>query len=80
MTTVLEDNVHNFAVDGTSDDLDVPIKVGIEPYVIQGVKKLNIIYQLNAIHHFCHQVTLLALFSQTTKCKVVHPGEECKLL
>ena len=42
MTTVLEDNVHNFAVDGTSDDLDVPIKVDIEPYVIQGVKKLNI--------------------------------------
>ncbi|XP_023343189.1 threonine synthase-like 2 [Eurytemora carolleeae] len=26
MTTVLEDNVHNFCVDGTSDDLDVPIK------------------------------------------------------
>ena len=26
MTTVLEDNVHNFAVDGSSDDLDVPIK------------------------------------------------------
>ena len=26
MTTVLEDNVHNFGVDGTSDDLDVPIK------------------------------------------------------
>ncbi|XP_068134673.1 threonine synthase-like 2 [Hyperolius riggenbachi] len=26
MTTVIEDNVHVFAVDGTSDDLDVPIK------------------------------------------------------
>jgi len=26
MTTVLEDNIHNFAVEGTSDDLDVPIK------------------------------------------------------
>ena len=26
MTTVLEDNVHNFCVEGTSDDLDVPIK------------------------------------------------------
>ena len=26
MTTVLDDNVHNFAVDGSSDDLDVPIK------------------------------------------------------
>jgi len=26
MTTVLSDNVHNFAVEGTSDDLDVPIK------------------------------------------------------
>jgi hypothetical protein len=26
MTTVLDENVHNFAVDGTSDDLDVPIK------------------------------------------------------
>ena len=26
MTTVLEDNVYNFAVEGTSDDLDVPIK------------------------------------------------------
>jgi len=26
MTTVLADNVHNFAVEGTSDDLDVPIK------------------------------------------------------
>ena len=26
MTTVLEDNVHCYAVDGTSDDLDVPIK------------------------------------------------------
>ena len=29
MTTVLEENVHNFAVDGSSDDLDVPIKVRI---------------------------------------------------
>ena len=27
MTTVLDDNVHNFGVDGSSDDLDVPIKV-----------------------------------------------------
>jgi threonine synthase len=26
MTTVLDENVHNFAVEGTSDDLDVPIK------------------------------------------------------
>merc|ERR1719411_1556822 len=26
MTTVLDDNVHNFGVDGSSDDLDVPIK------------------------------------------------------
>ncbi|XP_053315355.1 threonine synthase-like 2 [Spea bombifrons] len=26
MTTVIEDNVHVFAVDGTSDELDVPIK------------------------------------------------------
>jgi len=26
MTTVLEDNVHNFVVEGTSDDLDEPIK------------------------------------------------------
>ncbi|KAM9330342.1 threonine synthase-like 2 [Gastrophryne carolinensis] len=26
MTTVMEDNVHVFAVDGTSDELDVPIK------------------------------------------------------
>ncbi|XP_029448947.1 threonine synthase-like 2 [Rhinatrema bivittatum] len=26
MTTVIEDNVHVFAVEGTSDDLDVPIK------------------------------------------------------
>ena len=26
MTTVLEENVHNFAVEGSSDDLDVPIK------------------------------------------------------
>ena len=29
MTTVLDDNVHNFGVDGSSDDLDVPIKVRI---------------------------------------------------
>ena len=29
MTTVLDDNVHNFGVDGSSDDLDVPIKVVI---------------------------------------------------
>ena len=29
MTTVLDDNVHNFGVDGSSDDLDVPIKVAI---------------------------------------------------
>ena len=29
MTTVLDDNVHNFGVDGSSDDLDVPIKVGM---------------------------------------------------
>jgi len=26
MTTVLDENVHNFGVDGSSDDLDVPIK------------------------------------------------------
>ena len=26
MTTVLDDNVHCFAVDGNSDELDVPIK------------------------------------------------------
>jgi threonine synthase len=26
MTTVHDENVHNFVVDGTSDDLDVPIK------------------------------------------------------
>lgn len=26
MTTVLDENIHNFGVDGSSDDLDVPIK------------------------------------------------------
>ena len=26
MTTVISDNVHNFAVEGTSDELDIPIK------------------------------------------------------
>ena len=26
MTTVIADNVHNFAVEGTSDELDIPIK------------------------------------------------------
>jgi len=37
MTTVLEDNIHNFAVEGTSDDLDVPIKAVFADldYVVQ---------------------------------------------
>ena len=35
MTTVLDDNVHNFGVDGSSDDLDVPIKVVIFVTIIK---------------------------------------------
>jgi hypothetical protein len=41
MTTVLDENVHNFAVDGTSDDLDVPIKERAEVKLFHTLPSLH---------------------------------------
>ena len=48
MTTVLDDNVHNFGVDGSSDDLDVPIKVVIFVTIIN-TKRIMILIKKKKI-------------------------------
>ena len=48
MTTVLDDNVHNFGVDGSSDDLDVPIKVVIF-VIIRNTKRIMILIKKKKI-------------------------------
>ena len=48
MTTVLDDNVHNFGVDGSSDDLDVPIKVVIFVF-IRNTKRMMILIKKKKI-------------------------------
>ena len=65
MTTVLEDNVHCFAVDGSSDDLDIPIKaVFAEPeYVAENnlcsINSINWARILVQIAHYFYCYTQL---------------------
>ena len=60
MTTVLDDNVHNFGVDGSSDDLDVPIKVVIIT-IVTGISPIktndNNIFKtvvMTVLHHIIY--------------------------
>ncbi|XP_063781154.1 threonine synthase-like 2 isoform X1 [Pseudophryne corroboree] len=60
MTTVIEDNVHVFSVDGTSDELDVPIKKFFEDtdfvrqHSIMSTNSVNWARVMVQIAHFCH--------------------------
>ncbi len=60
MTTVMADNVHNFAVEGTSDDLDVPIKALFgdwkykEEHNLCSINSLNWARVLVQIAHFVY--------------------------
>lgn len=66
MTTVLEDNVHCFAVDGNSDELDVPIKaVFAEPQYVKdnrlcSINSINWARILVQISHFFYCYLQLA--------------------
>ena len=66
MTTVLEDNVHCFAVDGNSDELDVPIKaVFADPQYVKdnslcSINSINWARILVQISHFIYCYLQLA--------------------
>ena len=62
MTTVLEDNVHNFAVDGSSDDLDVPIKAVFADldytarYILHRTLVISVYFQAQPVFYQQHQL------------------------
>ncbi|XP_062602967.1 threonine synthase-like 2 [Saccostrea cucullata] len=47
MTTVLDDNVHVYRVDGTSDDLDIPIKLCFQDHAFTKQHNLSSINSIN---------------------------------
>ena len=73
MTTVLDDNVHNFAVDGSSDDLDVPIKAVFADldytarYTVHGTLVITVHFQAQLVFYQQHQLGQ-------------DPGADCPLL
>ena len=64
MTTVISGNVHNFAVEGTSDELDVPIKAIFADWEY---KKRHNLCSINSLNWARVMVQGRYVFSPTTR-------------
>jgi len=82
MTTVLDDNIHNFGVDGSSDDLDVPIKAVfadleyVEKHRLCSINSINWARILVQIGHYFYCYFQMAE-SVGDKVEIVIPTGAC---
>jgi len=82
MTTVLDDNIHNFGVDGSSDDLDVPIKAvfGDLEYVDRhNLCSINSINWARILVQICHYFYCYFQIAETVvdKVEIIVPTGAC---